>query len=96
MNAIADIAGVLFGPAFTTQICACRWENGARRDLGTLGGTMSFGQAMNQLGEVAGFSTMNSIPNPSTGPPTIDPFLWDNGRMIDLADSVEPSVRSFG
>ncbi len=84
-NAISDnFSGVLFGPAFTTQIRAFRWDAGAIHDLGTLGGTIAFGQAMNQLGEVAGFSTINSVPNPSTGLPTIDPFLWDDGGMIDL------------
>ena len=27
---------------------------------------------------------MNSIPNPDTGLPTIDPFFWDGRKMIDI------------
>src|SRR5206468_1839311 len=63
------------------------WQDGVIRDLGTLGGPTSgpsgwCGGAMTNL--VAGGSDIDSIPNPDTGAPTQHPFLWDNGKMIDL------------
>jgi len=37
-----------------------------------------------QSGVVVGFSYTSFTPNPDSGVPTIDPFLWDGRRMIDL------------
>jgi probable HAF family extracellular repeat protein len=39
---------------------------------------------VNERGQVTGISYTNATPNPETGPPATDPFLWDHGRMIDL------------
>jgi probable HAF family extracellular repeat protein len=38
----------------------------------------------NELGQITGGSYTNATPNPATGMPTLDPFLWDNGHMQDL------------
>jgi len=38
---------------------------------------------LNKRGQVAGVSYTNSTPGP-TGFPTLDPFLWDGRKMIDL------------
>ncbi|HKU26493.1 MAG TPA: hypothetical protein VJQ54_13545 [Candidatus Sulfotelmatobacter sp.] len=61
------------------------WRNGVMHDLGTLGGPVSFGQDVNQNGEVIGFSFTNAVPNESTGMPTTHPFLWRDGKIMDLS-----------
>ena len=73
---------MFFGSA--TQVRATLWQDGRIRDLGTLGGNDSAAQVVNDSGQIAGESFTNTTPNPVTGVPTIDPFLWDRGRMIDL------------
>ena len=65
------------------------WEDGVKRDIGTLGGADAFpatscsGQPRNV---VVGMSSINSIPNPSSGLPTVDYFLWKDGKITDLGN----------
>jgi probable HAF family extracellular repeat protein len=53
------------------------WERGKMQDLGTLGGTCSIDRALNNRGQVAGFSGL-------AGDQNAHPFLWGHGTMIDL------------
>jgi probable HAF family extracellular repeat protein len=80
-----------FNPLGPTQQRTFLWQNGVIQDLGTLGGTdagllgFTGNIEINERGQVVACSYTNTTPNPTTGLPTLDPFLWDekNG-MIDL------------
>jgi probable HAF family extracellular repeat protein len=73
-----------FAPTWNTQVRTIVWQDGLMRDIGTLGGPDALMNAANSSGEIAGLSFTNSVVNPATGCPTLDPFLWANGHMRDL------------
>jgi probable HAF family extracellular repeat protein len=54
------------------------WEEGVLTDLGSLGGGNTMARAINDLGQVAGYSYTD------TGDRHV--FLWERGRMEDLGD----------
>jgi probable HAF family extracellular repeat protein len=63
------------------------WKDGEKVDLGTLGGPDAFsgrGCVNEREGLVVGGSLTSSIPDPIAGVPPQDPFLWENGTMLDL------------
>ncbi|HXJ88279.1 MAG TPA: hypothetical protein VMS18_15770 [Candidatus Binatia bacterium] len=75
-----------FSP-FGVQVKTFLWEKGNLRDIGTLGGpdAQPGPGCDNQRSEIiVGASYTSFTPNETTGIPTQDPFLWDNGKMTDL------------
>jgi probable HAF family extracellular repeat protein len=68
-----------------TQLRTFLWEKGVMKDIGTLGGPDAVpNTGINERGQITGSSYINFIPNPATGVPTVDPFLWEDGDLIDL------------
>jgi probable HAF family extracellular repeat protein len=67
-----------------TQMRAFIWQDGIKKDLGTLGGTDSCALFLNEQGLAVGNSFTNSTINLTTGLPTIHPFLWTGEKMVDL------------
>ena len=72
-----------FGQA-GTEAHAFLWESGVMKDLGTLGGPETVAYFVNERGQVVGTSFTSPTANPASGLPTLDPFLWENGKMLDL------------
>lgn len=75
-----------------TESHAFLWRDGTMRDLGTLGGPDSAAFLVNDKGQVAGSSDVDFNANPVTGGPTVHPFLWEHGKMIDLVAGVPPAM----
>jgi probable HAF family extracellular repeat protein len=65
------------------------WQKGTLQDIGSLGGPDALpgpGCDNQRPGVIVGVSYTSFTPNPSTGIPTQNPFLWDNGTMTDLGN----------
>jgi probable HAF family extracellular repeat protein len=87
-NGIPDPFAQAFFPS-TTQMRVFLWQNGSLEDIGTLGGPDTSpgpGCDNQRSGVIVGSSFTSYTPNDVTGVPTLDPFLWDNGTMVDLGN----------
>jgi probable HAF family extracellular repeat protein len=60
------------------------WEDGTMTDLGSLGGTLAFGEGVNERGEVIGISTLAGNIAGANGQPIFHPFIWRDGSITDL------------
>jgi len=85
-NGVADPFSI-FG--IGVQLRTFLWQDEVIQDIGSLGGpdTIPGASCSGQPHDVVvGASYTSFTPNVSTGIPTIDPFLWKSGKMIDLGN----------
>ena len=76
---------IILGSSNGTQTRAFLWDEHRRmQDIGTLGGNDAWAWAINERGQILGWSYTNSTPNASTGFPILDPFFYDKGKMQDI------------
>jgi probable HAF family extracellular repeat protein len=64
------------------------WDRGVMTDLGTLGGPNSFGNGINDRGQIVGGATVSDVANPILGFPPYYGTLWDRGEIITLTPGV--------
>ena len=82
-NNRGQIAGASYTSAISNSVTGqppqdpFLWQDGQMTDLGTLGGSLGYPNAMNNAGQVVG--TMNLA-----GDTTHHGFLWSQGRLSDL------------
>ena len=85
LNTITDPYDGVFFMSGATQVHAFRWMKfQGLQDLGTLGGPDSAAFLINESGQIAGWSFTNTTVNSTFGFPTVDPFFWEDGKMLDV------------
>ena len=65
------------------------WEDGVMTDLGTLGGSGSVGQAINESAQIAGYSSLFTAGAGNRA------ALWDHGSIINLTPDLTGSQTSW-
>ena len=92
MNDLGEVSGWLASTtpdpcSFGTSLAQTEgviWQFGVMRRLGSLGGTDSYGEFINDLGQVSGHAQTSTTPNANTGCPPFDPFIWQDGIIKDI------------
>lgn len=75
INATGQVVG--FSNVASKGTRATLWESGVPIDLGTLGGTESVANAINNLGQIAGYATTD-------GDSAMHAAFWTRGNIVDL------------
>lgn len=65
------------------------WEDGVMTDMGTLGGSGSVGQAINESAQIAGYSSLFTAGQGNRA------ALWDHGSIVNLTPALTGSQTSI-
>jgi len=93
INASGQITGSLFPDDLANAKHAFLGNNGVVTDLGTLGGTYSYGYAINDLGDVTGTSAVSDSGGPGAA---MHAFLYSGGSMHDLGPLDDAYANTIG
>lgn len=83
-NTTPDSYSFFYLPYSGTQSRAFLWRDGHKKDLGTLGGPDALAMYVDDRGRIYGASYTSNTPNPITGIPPFDAFVWRHGHMRDI------------
>ena len=64
------------------------WDRGVMTDLGTLGGPNSFGNGINDGGQIVGGANVSDVVNPILGFPAFYGTMWDRGEIVTFTPGV--------
>jgi probable HAF family extracellular repeat protein len=79
INEASQVCGYSFTLGPGSRMRGWKWEEGEMIDLGTLGGDESSANAINELGQMVGYSQVYDPDDNIT-----HAFVWENGIMTDL------------
>jgi probable HAF family extracellular repeat protein len=82
VNEAGQVVGIAGNRAFL-------WEDGSKIDLGTLGGPSAVAQALNETGQVVGYSRLSLTSNYSHA------VRWHNGAITDLTPDLAANETSW-
>ncbi|HIG26348.1 MAG TPA: hypothetical protein EYQ50_00550 [Verrucomicrobiales bacterium] len=88
INSLGQIVGQMFEKDMSSE--PFLWSEGELTELGTLGGRRASATAVNELGQVIGWSTMEY------GGLDSHAFIWKDGLMQDLDGTGLKSSRAYG
>jgi len=102
LNTIPDANPLFIYPIYPVQATQTRafiWDGGEMRDLGTLGGTDAIAAAINENGQVMGWSYTGSTQPSGCGPAllAVGSFIWDRERgMRSVGDFGDTCTLAYG
>lgn len=90
-NTVPDPYSVFFG--WGTQTRAFLWtQSQGLQDIGTLGGPDALAANINDHGQIFGASYTSDVPNPLTGIPPVDAFVYEKGKMTDIPNGFGATI----
>jgi probable HAF family extracellular repeat protein len=91
INAAGEAVGAISFAAQEEDPTAFLWQNGVITDLGTLGGPYSGASAINDSGQIVGYTY-----SPYSSGDTSRAVLWEQGSIVDLGPGGATDINASG